>query len=136
MGCGGSKETEKEKSDFLQMLKTMPNLKNYAGDKQRQLNFTKAWNNAVFGGSVLQPLGIYNGKRTRYNVLDQQIAKAQINQLFGGGYYILEQVQQFDNDETWFYDIFILIESIKDNEHMEQVKQMSQEYENRYTKVN
>jgi hypothetical protein len=77
---------------------------------------------------VLLPLGVFKGKRNRYNVLDQQISKAQINQIFGGGYYVLEQVQQFDNDETWFYDIFILIESIKDNEHMDQVKQLSQEY--------
>ena len=136
MGCGGSKQIEKEKTDFVKMLNTCPNLKNYTADKGRMLSFQKAWSNAVFGQSVLKPLGIYKGKRSRYNVLDQQINKAQINQLFGGGYYILEQVQQFDNDETWFYDIFILIESIKDNEHMEQVKQLSQEYENRYKKVN
>jgi len=85
----------------------------------------KAWNSSVYGGCVLQPLGVYKGKRTRYNVLDQQVNKAQINQLFGGGYYVLEQVQQFEDDETWFFDIFILIESIKDNEHLDQVKQLS-----------
>jgi hypothetical protein len=92
MGCGGSKQVEKEKTDFTNMLKTCPNLKNYLADKQRTLNFTKAWGSAVYGGSALNPLGVFKGKRTRYNVLDQQIYKAQINQLFGGGYYILEQV--------------------------------------------
>ena len=33
MGCGGSKQIEKEKTDFVTMLKTCPNLKNYMADK-------------------------------------------------------------------------------------------------------
>jgi hypothetical protein len=78
MGCGGSK-LEKEKTEFFYMMKTCPNLKNYAADKTRQLNFTKAWASTTFGGSVMNPIGIYKGKRTRYNVLDQQVSKAQIN---------------------------------------------------------
>jgi hypothetical protein len=119
MGCGGSKVIDKEKTDFLRMLSTVPNMKNYNADAQRVLNFNKAWASPIFGGSVLGPLGVFKGKRTRYNVLDQQINKAQINPLFGGGYYVLEQVQQFADDETWFFDIFILIENIKDNDHLE-----------------
>ena len=69
MGCGGSK-LEKEKTEFFAMLKRSPDLKNYAADKTRQLNFGKAWTSSVFGGSVLSPIGVYKGKRTRYNVLD------------------------------------------------------------------
>ena len=71
MGCGGSKLKEKEKQDFVNMLNTCPNLKNYTAEKQRVINFQKAWTNGVFGGSVLLPLGILKGKRSRYNVLDQ-----------------------------------------------------------------
>jgi hypothetical protein len=90
MGCGGSKIIDKDRQDFLRMLALKPNMKDYNADSLRVLNFTKAWASPVFGGSVLGPLGIYKGKRTRYNVLDQQINKAQINPLFGGGYYVLE----------------------------------------------
>ena len=92
MGCGGSKLIDKEKNDFLKMLKTVPNMKDYNADAERVTNFRKAWASGIYGGSVLGPLGVYKGKRTRYNVLDQQINKAQINPLFGGGYYVLEQV--------------------------------------------
>lgn len=90
MGCGGSKIIQKDKNDFLAMIRTMPNLKNYTGNAKRVTNFTKAWVHPVFGGSVLNPVGKLGGKRTRYNVLGQQIEKAQINQNWGGGYYVFE----------------------------------------------
>ena len=119
MGCGSAKLSSKDQNDFIAALAVPPNLKNYAGDAKRTATFTKAWASAVFGGKVLNPLGDSKGKRTRYNVLDQQIAKAQINHMFGGGYYIIEQVQQAEGDLTQFYDIYILIENIKDNEQLE-----------------
>lgn len=126
MGCGGSKIQEKEKIQFLKTLNTIPNLKRYGADSSRITTFTKAWLSKGFGGSVLQPLGGLKGKRTRYNVLDQQIDKAQINQMFGGGYYIIDQVQQLDDDNTWFYDIQILIENIKDNDLLEQLRGLNE----------
>ena len=101
------------------MINTIPNLKNYAGDSKRSARFLEAWSSPVFGGSVLTPLGVYKGKRSRYNVLDQQIQKAHINGMFGGGYYIIEGVQQNADDLTSFMDIHILIENIKDNEHLD-----------------
>ena len=43
--------------------------------------------------------------------------------MFGGGYYVLEWVQQLPNSESLFYDIYILLEDIKNNEHLHVLKE-------------
>jgi len=83
---------EKQIQEFLWMIKRMPTLTKYMASKTNSLTYTKSWASTVFGGSVLNPLGARMKKRTRTNPLSEQISGAQINALYGGGYYILERV--------------------------------------------
>ena len=119
---------EKQIQEFLLMLRRMPNLKRYMHGKERSVNFTKAWANPVFGGSVLQPLGVFKKKRTRTNTLEQDIKQCKINALYGGRYYVLEKVQQFREDDHLFLDIYILIENIENTEHLEKVKKLNDKF--------
>jgi len=121
MGCGGSKNIPLETLNFLKMLRTQPDFKSFKADQERVRNLTSAWNSSVFGGCVLNPLGgTANGKRTRYNVLDQQLSKAQINTVFGGGYYQLRHVQILDD---LYCDIWILVEDVKRNDHIKMIRE-------------
>jgi hypothetical protein len=52
--------------------------------------------------------------------LEQDIKKAQINPLAGGGYYKIERVK-VDEESKLYCDIYILTESIKNKKHIEQL---------------
>lgn len=121
---------EKNIDDFLRMIKRMPNMKQYAYSKTNTANFTRAWLSRSFGGSVLSPLGGgLKGKKTKYNNLEWDIKHAELKSIYGGGYYVLENVQQFPDNENWFFDIYILIQESTNMEHMKTVRQMHQKYQ-------
>lgn len=84
---------EKQIAETILMLKKMPNLTRYQHSKANSLNVGKAWASPQFGGSIFTPLGAVKKGRTRKNTLEQTIKAAQVNGLYGGGYYVLEKVQ-------------------------------------------
>lgn len=91
--CSDNRTTiEKQVDEFIRTLRVKPNTIGYGFSKERQLNFNKGWISTVFGGSIFNPTGVYGGKRNRKNSLLQDIKQAHINQIYGGGYYILEKV--------------------------------------------
>lgn len=92
---------EKQIDQFRLTLYKFPNLKRYLYNKTHVATFTKAWGNSQFGGNVFKPLGAYvkndkgvwkATKRTRTNLLEQDIKKSQLNSLYGGGYYQIMKV--------------------------------------------
>ena len=119
---------EKKVDDFKKMMALPPNLTKYSHNKNNITAFTKAWANPQFGGSVYKPLGamkkntkgvLVPTKRTRTNQLQEEIEKAQLNSLQGGGFYKIMKVQQYAENKYMFYDIYILIEGIKNNYHIQ-----------------
>lgn len=40
----------------------------------------------------------------------------------------MEKVQQYPEDSHWFYDIYILIESVENMEHLEKIKKLNDKY--------
>ena len=91
--CSDNRTTiEKQVDEFICMLNVKPDTSRYAFTTTRQTQLTKAWANGIFGGTCFNPLGIYKGKRNRTNSLKQDIKTSHINQIYGGGYYILERV--------------------------------------------
>lgn len=114
--CSNQTAIEKQISSFLIMLRRMPNMSNYGQSKERQTTFTRAWASANFGGSVMNPVGAPLKKRNRRNPLEESIKATQINPMFHGGYYILEKVQLYKDDSTMFVDIWVLLESIENDE--------------------
>jgi hypothetical protein len=90
-----------DKEMFLQMLSEEPDLSKYQfWDQKTVKELKKLWKSKVFGGHVFQPVGEAPGtSRTRQNVLQDQINLFQIEYLYGGGYYVLENVliQNKDN---------------------------------------
>lgn len=87
---------------------------NYCLSKERTFTFTKAWANPMYGGSCLSGLRAKGKKDLRKNPLNDDIKKSQINTLYGGGYYVLEKVQLYPDDTHYYVDIYILTESIDD----------------------
>ena len=82
------------------------------------------------GSYTKNPKGkLVASKRTRTNHLEDDIKKAQLNNLYGGGYYQIMKVQQFRENKYQFYDIFILTESIENKEHLEQFKKATEQYQ-------
>ena len=113
------------------MLKKMPDLSKYRHSKANALTFTKAWANPCFGGSVLNAVGTKTKPKSRKNQLQEHITKSTINGLYGGGYYVIQKVQQFEDNESWFMDIYILVESVENFEHMGKLKKIQDDYNNR-----
>ena len=130
MGCGDSKtSTEKQIDLFLKMIKSMPSMRRYPYNKTNVANFTRAWASRQFGGNVLSDLGAPKARKNKKTPLEPLIKNAQLNALYGGGYYVLENVQQFEDNEQWFYDIYILIEKSENMDHMKQVKELHEKYQ-------
>ena len=51
------------------------------------------WNNKIYGGCVFNPVGVAKGmKRSRENVLKDQISLYEVEFLYGGGYYALSNL--------------------------------------------
>ena len=70
-------------------MKKRPNIDIYNYDK-KVVNY--AFDNHVFGGSVLMPIGSKHGERTKQNPLEDQIKSMEINSIKGGGIYNLNSV--------------------------------------------
>ena len=91
--CSDNRTTnEKFVDEFIKTLRLKPDTSRFAFSKERQLEFNKGWTSTCFGGSVFNPTGIYGGKRNRKNSLLQDVKSTTINQIYGGGYYVLEKV--------------------------------------------
>ena len=103
------------------MISSKTNLTKYGFDKNAIATLNKAIASPVFGGSVLLPVGKLKGKRTKENPLRDEIANVQANSVYGGGYYILRDIQESDGSDT-FFDIFLLTESIEDAELQHKLK--------------
>lgn len=116
-GCGDSRTAiEKQIDQTLYMLRRGPSLKRYQLSNERNYTFNSAWSSVYFGGSVLNPLGAYGKRRNRHNPLEKQIKECQINALYGGGYYCLEKVQLYSDDTHYYVDIYLLVETVEDQE--------------------
>jgi len=92
---------EKQIDQFRLMMYKYPSLNRYLYNKTHVATFAKAWSSGQFGGNVFKPLGSYTKnekgilratKRTRTNLLEQDIKKSQLNSLYGGGYYQIMKV--------------------------------------------
>lgn len=76
------------------MLAQEPDLTKFQfWDQNSAKKVKKMWKSRVYGGHVFQPVGEAPGtKRTRQNVLQDQVNLFQIEYLYGGGYYVLENI--------------------------------------------
>ena len=78
----------------------------------------------------MNPVGAPLKKRNRRNPLEEQIKATQINPMFHGGYYILEKVQLYKDDSSMFVDIWVLLESIENDEQLKALKELNERYQN------
>jgi len=93
-GCADIRTpAEKQVQDFIKTLKSKPETKKFNYSKTNVATFTKSYASKNFGGSVFQPIGQLKEKRTKKNPLENEIKNAQVNVLYGGGYYILRDVR-------------------------------------------
>ena len=60
--CDAKSSVEKQVLEFLSMLRSCPSLYNYGFDTTKLVNFSKAWSNSCFGGSVLNSVGTLEEK--------------------------------------------------------------------------
>lgn len=128
-GCADNRTSiEKQVDSTLFMLRRCPDLRRYGLSKERTSTFTYAWGNSQFGGSVLAPLGAYGKRRSRTNPLEEQINAAQVNSLYGGGFYVLEKVQLYNDDTHYYVDIYLLVESVEDQEQLALITELNQRY--------
>lgn len=128
-GCGDNRTTiEKQVDSTLYMLRRSPDLRRYGLSKERNYTFTSAWSSSIFGGSVMNPVGAYGKRRTRRNPLEEQIKKSNVNSLYGGGYYVLEKVQHYSDDTHYYVDIYLLVESVEDQEQLALIKDLNERY--------
>ena len=133
--CSDNRTTnEKFVDEFIKTLRTKPDTSRFAFSKERQLEFNKGWTSTCFGGSVFNPTGIYGGKRNRKNSLLQDVKSTTINQIYGGGYYVLEKVQQYEEDPSWFFDIYIFCDQIDNHEHLDMVRRENERVRDRLLK--
>ena len=77
----------------------------------------------------MNPLGAYGKRRTRRNPLEEQIKAAQVNSLYGGGYYVLEKVQLYSDDTHYYVDIYMLIESVEIQEDLALITELNERYQ-------
>lgn len=102
------------------MLRSKPNVLNYKGNTQNVDTFNRAWNSSTFGGNVFSSMGARyaDGKswkvapRNRNNTLLEQIKAFECQPLYGGGFYMMEGVQQSVENPNHFMDIYLLTESV------------------------
>jgi hypothetical protein len=64
--CDAKSSVEKQIIEFLNMLKSCPSLYNYASEPTKVLNFSRAWGNSCFGGSVLNSVGTLEEKQKKW----------------------------------------------------------------------
>ena len=137
MGCGGSKNIPIDNSiqQCLDMLSNRPvnefftqKFRNHAG---QQKNMEDAYKSSIFGGSVFLPLGSSTKKgekRDKENNLQNEILHANIDYLYGGGFYVLHNVRvhkedpEDDHEGVDYMDIYMLVESIDQLEEMKKLK--------------
>ena len=65
MGCCGSKAYSAPTMAFMMMFNGKTNLAKYQYNKENCKHFDKAMVNAVYGGSVLNPIGEKSKKRNK-----------------------------------------------------------------------
>ena len=128
-GCADNRTAVEKSIDSTNyMLSRAPDLRRYGLSKERNATFVRAWANSNFGGSVLNPLGAIGKRRNRQNPLREQIKNAQINTLYGGDYYVLEKVQLYSDDTHYYVDIYMLVETIEDQEQLKLIKDLNERY--------
>lgn len=109
-------------------------------------NADSAYKSSVFGGSVFLPIGKKNGKRDKRNPLEAEINDIQVDYLYGGGYYEIQNVrqepmpvedeeaeeeqygeekeEQFEPPEYW--DVQMLVESVENAEELKSLKVLNE----------
>jgi len=129
------------------MLTKRPDFSKFKGDEQALQNGNKAYQNGIFGGSVFLPIGKKNGKRDKYNPLENEIKSMQVDYLYGGGYYQVcnvkeepevpeideEQVDEYGDQiqpeyqEPLFWDISMLVERVDQLDDLQSIRQLEQQ---------
>ena len=122
MGCGGSKiKTDAHILQVTDMLSKRPDLKKYKHDATAVKNIDYMYQSTIYGGSIFLPIGREkNQVRNRENALLAEINAVNVDYLYGGGYYKIEQVKAGEDND--YFDIFILVESIEDMDLLKQLK--------------
>jgi len=147
MGCGGSKPkfgVDSNQKSCLDMLTKRPDFMKYKGDEDAVQNAQKAFHSGIFGGSVFLPIGKENGKRDKLNPLEHEIKGMQVDYLYGGGYYTVnnikeeaaepeedeEQVDEYGDpiepeaEEPVFWDVSMLVERVEQLEELQSIRQL------------
>lgn len=98
----------------MEIINSKPDFSKYERDKTLVETIENAWESEVYGMSILQPIRKPAKDESILipNVLSLQIDSFKTENLYGGGFFNIENVCTSENNEHLFYDIFILIESI------------------------
>jgi len=80
-----------------------PDFSKFKMDEDSLQNAESAYKSNVFGGSVLLPVGKKSGKRDKRNPLESEISAMQVEYMYGGGFYdiqnLREDPQPYDNED-------------------------------------
>lgn len=139
MGCGGSKPfvaIDESSARVIEVLSNRPSnehlIHKFRGNAQQLKNIEDAYKSTVFGGSIFLPIGSsrkQGEKRDKTNNLKKEIEDAHIDYLYGGGYYVLQNVKVSretdgtnDEEANLYIDIYMLIQSIDDIQELKKLK--------------
>ena len=92
---------------FVVMLGRKPFFEEFVADENQQM-ILRCWNNDVFGGPVLLPVGANQSKRTKNNYLKTLMLR-ELSIPSNGGYFIAREVVADDTESrNCMYDVYIL----------------------------
>jgi hypothetical protein len=129
MGCGGSKSQMSEAAQkFTNVITAKPDLTKFAYRSDNIKTLGKAIASPVFGGSVLLPVGKKGQPRLKKNPLEAEISKLNTEVIFNGGFYFLPNIRE-DETSQQYMDIYLLTQSIKDQDLARLIKLIHDENE-------
>ena len=92
----------------------------YVYDKAGR-NLMEMWQSRVFGGCVMNKVGMKNGGYFTNN-LREKVMEYKLEYLYGGGYYKLENLPDPENNQI--IDMYIILEDVKKFEDIQYLKDL------------
>lgn len=130
--------TDVHVKECVEMLMRRPDLSKFQNNAHQLKNIENAYSSQIYGGSIFLPIGSATKKsarRDKENSLEKDIKAINIDYLYGGGYYVLKNVQvngethdENPNQGQEYMDIYILVESIDQLEEMKKLKILNQSH--------